>query len=297
MDKSSVVINRPGVYLFHAPTTISLQLNKELLTIFSVPDRGIVGLLLLGGQEHTTDIQTLLNTLHDKLQSELFITENQVRVKLLGMSTPNPVLRNVVANWLKAKKIDTVAEDTGRNVARKIFIDCESGLAGVSYAEGFAQESWVDENSAKKRLSQSGTQFTMLGLSKNSTSRRLCKQAVEELAVWNTLIPENPLDVVISSRTDYSSFSVIVLFDDFAKDNEKPLKRFLKTLLEKNPHVRTLYVGKKRPSWLSTFTTLPTLSPTAVKKFKNALQSELRAAAGAALGDVIPFKGTKKNAS
>lgn len=296
MDKSSVVINRPGVYLFHAPTTIALQLNRELLTVFSVPDRGMVGLLLLTGQEHTSDILQLLNTLHNKLQNELFVTDNQVRVKLLGMSTVNSATRNVVLNWLTHAKLDVVAEDTGRNVARKIFIDCESGLAGVGYAEGYAQTSWVDDSSAKQRVHIDGPHFNLLALSNSSTSRNLCKQAVEELAIWNTTIPETPLDLVMSTTADFSQFQVVMVFDDFAKNNEKPLKKFLKNLLEKNPQVRAFFVGKRRPSFLANFSTLPPLAPTAVKRFKRALHEELRASTGAALGDVLQFKSVKKKA-
>ena len=297
MEKNSIVINRPGVYLFHAPTKISLQINRELLLLLSVPERSLVGLLLLDQTQHQSDIPALLDTLLGKLRKDLLIGTHQIRAKLIGLSTPNPTLKAVVGKWLDANHLKTVAEDTGRSVARKIFIDCESGLAGVSYAEGFVEKSWLDDGSAKKRTDATTGDLKVLALTKSAVKRKLCRQSVDELSNWISETPDSPFDFISVNSKDLSQYTAIVIFDDLTKDHEKPLKRFIQNLLEKYPNAKAFWVGKKRPAYATHFLTLPQLTPTQVKKFKKAMQSELNAVAGVGPGEVIAFPKPAKKVS
>lgn len=288
MEQNSIVINRPGVYLFHAPTKISLQINRELLTLFTVPDRGLVGILLLEPTQHTSEIPKLMEILLAKLRVELLIGEHQIRVKHFGMSHPNLALKAVVQKWCESKGLEVVSEDVGRGVARKIFVDSETGLAGVSYAEGFSGESWVDEGSARGRKTTSQSRHRVLCLSGNSVKRKLCRQAAEELAHWVSENPNDPWEAIKSPTLPIKEFSAVVISDDLGS-NPKALKKFIETLFKKNPQVRAFWAGTKRPDYAKRFLTLPPLVPTKVKGFKKALHSELDSISGMQPGTVIPF--------
>lgn len=297
MDKNSLVINRPGVYLFHSPTKVSLQVNKELVVLFAAPERGVVGILLVDNTAHTSEISPLLDALLEKMKKELQVQDNQFRVKLLGLATPNAPLKQAVHRWLESHKLQIVAEDVGRGVARKIFVDCESGLAGVGYAESAPETTWLDEGSAKSRAkSTSEKPHRVLMLATSKVKKKLCRQSVEEKEGWTCEAPEDAFDVITSRTHDLTSYEAVIIVDDLTRSHEKPLKVFITRLLETNPSVRAYWSGVKRPAFATRFLLLPPITSTAVKKFKLAIHSELDSISGRTPGEVIPFPGKKKTA-
>lgn len=296
MDKTSIIVSRPGVYLFHAPTKVSLQINRELLLLLSVPESSLVGLLLVDQDQHLSDLPVLLNTLLGKIYEHVPRGTHLVRAKLLGMSQPVVALPALLKKWVAEQGLSLTAEDLGKNVTRKIYVDCESGLAGVSYAEGFVDPSWLDSGSAKKRIDATVGKFRVLTLSKSSVKKGLCQQAIDELDQWSSFNPEAPFDFIIGSKKDLTEYSAVIIFEDLTKSHDKPLKHYLSFLQKKYSHLKIFWVGSRKPEYARDAVTLPILTHTSVKKFKKVIQSELLMISASGPGEVIAFPKRSKTA-
>jgi hypothetical protein len=271
MKSIEISSHQAAVYLLKAPAQFTVQVNRELVVVYSAPELMVAGVAVFPGEMSLKDVLPPLETLLGKFQTEFKTKPEQIRVKIFGMSEPQRTVLSGVTKWLKQKNLRITSSDTGRQVARSLVVQCETGLVGVSYAEGITPETgdWLSEGSSAGRAPFLMLDNKILVLSTNRVSRQLCRQAIEEHEGWAAECPETPYDTLTQKTTAELPWRAILVFDDVGKG--KPVERFLTRMHVQHPRVAAAWIGKNRPRFAKHVVLMPELKPQSVKKFKTQL--------------------------
>ncbi len=290
MKLHAIPLTKDGVYVFKAPAKITATLNRELLVVITSPSSKSCGAVFFSQQSHPKELIEWLAALHSKMGTTGGARAEHLRLKLFGMSSLNSSLLDEVGNWAKEKRIEVIAQDVGRSVVRHVYIECETGRIGVTYAEAYFPESenWLSVGSAQTRKA-TPTNNVVLVLSQNTVNRQLTRQTVEELPGWQALIAEQPFDWIVSAaNNDLFPARAIVIFDDMG--NGKPLEKWMNHFRKSHPEVSLFWVGKKSPSFAKSISTIATLKPQSLGIFKKSLKQELGGLTEDSSADVDPLR-------
>jgi hypothetical protein len=293
MTQDSIVLDRPGVYLFPKPSRVTVSIDRELLVVFAMPMPQACGFVLFDPMDTSRSLIDALNTLFAKVTSDLKVGDHQIAVKAFGLSRRQESVIAGLMHWLSTKTLHLVARDLGKNVGRNIVVDCATGKVGVGYAEsylpGFPQ--FLSRGSAKHRFGSAHTSHEVLVLSRNAVCRQLTLQAVEEHKHWTASVPLNPEDMWTGKEFPYFPWSWVLLFQDL--EDEEGLVPWVKTIHAEFPKVRFCWVGTRLPYEMETvagLTLIPPLEPHQIGEFKTNLANVFHAEEPPGEGDgIIPF--------
>ena len=282
MNRNAIQLNDTGVYIFQSPAKVSAQINKELFIVFSAPSLKATGIIVYKSDMTTKDLYAMLDSLYQQFTSELKAKPSQIKVKLFGLGTPNSSTSHGVRTWVETKKMTITAEDTGRNVSRGLVIDCETGLVGVSYAEGVPAGSYADNGflapggAADRETSQEPKQ-KVLALFNSKVSRQLGRQCLDEYKTFNATVPNKPYDSILQRDVSNFDYSVVLISEDIGAI--KPVEMWVKKVFAAYPMTQFIWVGEKFPAALKKvvkkFRSLPPLKPSELGTFKTALRAEI----------------------
>jgi len=296
-DKNLIPVEKGGVYLFSAPAKISAQIDRDLLVMFTVPSRKISGAIVFDIQSPIKELIGLLQTLYNKFTDDFKTKSSEIKIKIFGLSVSQKSILATAKKWIDLNDLNLIAEDTGRGVSRELVIDCETGLVGVSYAEGFdRRQGLLALGTAAGRNSGEAVQLEVLVLTLNRVHRQLCQQAIEETPQFKATSPASPFDVVMRFDAKNFPWSAVLIFDDIGRG--KPVEKWIGEVSQTLPHVKVCWVGKTRPAFGKKLPLLQPLTPETMKKFKRELGKELAVPTVLAgqTSDVIAFpaKSTKR---
>ncbi len=272
MREHSIHIDREGIYLFSDPVTVTMQVDHELLIIFSVPIQKSCGLLFLEQVDDTRNVVTLLESLHSKLE-KMGVSPPQIYLKFFGLSAIQKRLLEEIHTWVRAKGLIVASEDLGRNVARHLRIECGTGRVGLTYSVGNAAEVFLSSGTARQRKKVTKAIISVWVITHNTVKQTLIRQAVEEYSFCQcSVITE--IDTLLSER-DFSHVSahILIILEDIA--NHPWFSSFLECSASLDVStVKICWVGSKAPpkeGWIW----LGNLEPEFIGGFKRELSKVL----------------------
>lgn len=136
MKPHHIELKQPGVYLFSPLNTVGLQINRQLLVVFYIPQPAACGVILFDPCENRKHLVSMLNALFTELKIKVEKTK-ALQMKCFGLSSYQPMVLRTLRQWQSKHKLRSCAEDLGKNVVRHIEVNCSRGLVAVSYAERF----------------------------------------------------------------------------------------------------------------------------------------------------------------
>lgn len=277
--------------LFQAPQRINALINRNLLVTMSCPKEKVVGAYLFTCENHLETLTTGLDILLRKLTETFQLSPSAVQVRVIGLSSPNPILTNALKKWCAEKKVTVIGEDLGRNVQRNIIIDCESGKVGVSYAEASPNEKTVliaDGTAGERSGSHRPRRALILGESR--TGRQMCRQAVESLDTWRATIHERPFDLFVAPKWEDFDFDAVILLADVGEG--KPVQKWFTKLIEMYPSSKRIWVGDSPKKWGLEIEALPSVDHDNASKFQEQLRNSLHESETDPGAKVIRFTAT-----
>ena len=271
MKKSSIVLDKPGVYFFAAPAEIKTQIDRELFVVAWMPEQKACGFVLYDPETPLKDLFASLDTVFEKAATTSDRGAPRVVFKVFGLSRRQAKVMTGLSNWLSQIKLKISAQDVGKNVGRNIKVDCKTGRIGISYAEaylpGFPQ--LMSRGSARQRLRPSSVKSDVLILSRSAVSRQLALQTIEEQRNWSGSTPHKPEEIIGEQEVQYFPWSWVILFEDLA--DEPNLMQWVTTIRKAHPKVQFCWIGLRLPKDLETMpgiAMLPPLEPQHVGEFK-----------------------------
>lgn len=296
----NITLNKPGVYLFPASTTVSAQIDREILVVFALPSEGRCGFILYDCQASVKDLEPLLDTLFDKLKKATGSRGTELVVKAFGMSRVDGGVFGALTHWLDGKKLALAAKDIGQNVGRNLRIDCGTGRVGISYAEaylpGFPQ--FLSRGSARQRQGSDAAVVEVLVLSHSAVCRQLTLQAIEEERQWTASVPAHLDDIWAGKDFPYFPWSWVILFQDLEK--VPSLHEWVFDVKNRFPKVQIVWAGATIPDPLTTLpglVLLPPLNPEHLGTFKERLRQAILSSTLPITGEVLAFPRQKKHGS
>lgn len=277
MRQHAIATDRAAIYLLKAPAQFNVQINRELVVIFAAPQLRVAGVAVFPPDCIRKDAIPLLDAMLQKLRSDFSAGVSQIRLKIFGMSDIQRGLIAAVQKWVHEKHLRIAINETGGSVARRLIVECETGLVGVSYAEGIVQPipEWLSKGSSSGRGSGPlHVNQKILILSSSPVSRQLCKQAIEAHDGWEAVAPDRPYDLVVSDEKKDLGYRGLIVFDDLGRG--KPIEQFIKTLVRSSANTTLFWAGGVKPRFARTIGHLDALKPQSPKKFKAQLAKQIK---------------------
>ncbi len=275
MKLHSIPLNEEGIYLFKTPTKITAQLNRELLIVICAPSAKSCGAVFFSPESAVKELLNLLNALLLKINADTHTRTEHLRIKAFGMSTLNSGVHEALVHWAKEKKIEISVQDVGKNVVRHVYVECETGRVGVTYAEAFIPKAdgWLLTSGSAQVRKEILANDVVLVLSQSTVNRQLARQAVEDLSGWQALIADRPFDWITGAHDELFPARAVVFFDDLGKG--KPIEKWITNFRKAHPEVAILWVGNKPPRYAQGLQRLAPLKPQSLGKFKKCVKTEL----------------------
>jgi len=258
----AIPISYSGAYLYRAPHTLELMLDKHLAVVFTLKGQNSTGLVLFSHDLATRDLLSELELLYLKIKSKLKIQTSDISLKIFGLSHGATHILEVVQSWARSVNISISAIDVGKRVTRNLSVNCENGRVAVTYGEMNQSQNkliFLSEGTARNRIPLAKVHSHILILTKNSVQEQITKAAIEEYPAWAAVTVDNVSQFLNAKISDKSHWSVVLCFHDI-KD-EKGLEKFLGNVVKSHPSTQLRWVGPSLPDFHKNTPELKLLPP------------------------------------
>ncbi|MFM8270125.1 MAG: hypothetical protein ACKN9V_08055, partial [Pseudomonadota bacterium] len=181
------LLTQSGVYLLTRPKKVSVSLEDFLVITLHSPSSASTALILQTTVEHRTDFINQLETVYQKYASLTDVDSNLIQSKIFGARDKFSTLLTTLRSWLKKNHIPVIASDLGRSLPGKLVLDSSTGRVGVQYEK----DNWdrlgslLSTGTARDRSKTNNLAHQVLVLSKNSVTKTLAQQSIEEEPHWS----------------------------------------------------------------------------------------------------------------
>jgi hypothetical protein len=293
MRRNRILSAEPGVYLFRAPTNVTIEINDQVVVTFLSSYHRAAGIVLAPTHVKRKDLEALLETLLRKMTKEMNPPATDLEVKIFGGREPNTPLLDAADTWVRAQALKLAARDVGRAVSRTLTIECATGKVGVQYAESAVQAGFLVGGSARQRLRPDGAPSEILVLAENRARQTLARQAIEEHRNCVASVPADPNPTLKKPKFKTAEFNAVLVSEDISARDKA--KSFLTELEKQKPLVRKMWSGDTLPSFAGNkcrLRLLPPIDAESIDVFKQELASALseQLIDPANSANVVPFR-------